>query len=165
MHDDRFQFDGHAVRRGETADIRLKVSESYTGAPVEIPIRVLRAHKPGPTVFVTAAVHGDELNGTGIVHELMYGHPLDLRAGTVILAPVVNVFGVEYQDRYMPDRRDLNRSFPGHSKGSLASRIAHALHALPYLIPFLHALQANLLQRHIVAALQCRQVCCLHSIV
>lgn len=125
--DTRFQFAGHTVRRGETRDIRLKVSESYTGSPVEIPIRITRADRPGPAVFVTAAIHGNELNGTGIVHELMFEHPLQIAAGTLILAPVVNVFGVEYQDRYMPDRRDLNRSFPGHSKGSLASRIAHAL--------------------------------------
>ncbi len=125
--DDRLHFDGQSIRRGEVRDIRLKVSESYTGNPVEIPLRVLRAREPGPGVFVTAAVHGNELNGTGIVHELMFEHPLDLRAGTLILAPVVNVFGVEYQDRYMPDRRDLNRNFPGSPNGSLTRRIAHAL--------------------------------------
>lgn len=127
MIEDRLHFDGQSVRRGETRDIRLKVSESYTGSPVEIPLHVVRAQRPGPTLFVTAAIHGNELNGTGIVHELMYEQPLDLKAGTLILAPVINVFGVEIQDRYMPDRRDLNRNFPGSRNGSLTRRIAHAL--------------------------------------
>ena len=118
---------GIRLKRGETRDIRLKVSETFTGEPVSFPIRVIRAHRPGPTLFVTAAVHGDEINGTGIVRELMFSEPPELICGTLICAPVVNVFGFETHDRYLPDRRDLNRSFPGSVTGSLASRMAHLI--------------------------------------
>lgn len=120
-----FRIAGQAVHRGETADIQLKISERYTGDPITLPIRVVRARRSGPVVLVTAAVHGDELNGMGIVHEIMFGDPLDLLAGTLVLVPVVNIFGFETQGRYMPDRRDLNRFFPGTETGSLAGRVAH----------------------------------------
>ncbi len=115
---------GERIQRGECRDVRLKVSETYTGDPMTIPLRVLRAEEPGPAVFVSATIHGDELNGTGIVHDLMFGEPLKLLRGTLILAPVINVFGFEAHERYLPDRRDLNRLFPGSSKGSLGSRMA-----------------------------------------
>ena len=118
---------GVAIPPGETRDLRLKVSESYTGDAVVLPVRVIRAARPGPAVFLTAAVHGDELNGTGIIRELMFGDPLPLRKGTLICVPVVNVFGFESHTRYLPDRRDLNRSFPGSERGSLASRIARVI--------------------------------------
>lgn len=112
------------IALGETCDLRLKVSESYTGDPVAIPLRVIRAPKSGPVVFITGAVHGDEINGTGIIRSLMFGPPLELTAGTLILVPIVNSFGFETHSRYLPDRRDLNRCFPGSSRGSLASRLA-----------------------------------------
>ncbi|MCA9081395.1 MAG: succinylglutamate desuccinylase/aspartoacylase family protein [Planctomycetaceae bacterium] len=122
----RFSLGGVPVRRGETCDLQLKISETYTGADVSIPARVIRARQPGPTVFVSAAIHGDELIGTGIIHELL-SSGVPLKAGTLILLPVVNVFGFENHDRYLPDRRDLNREFPGSATGSLASRIADIL--------------------------------------
>ena len=118
---------GQSIARGQTADVKLKVSERYTGDPIHLPIRVIRAKKPGPSLFVTAAIHGEELNGVGIIHELMYGEPIRLKAGTLMLVPIVNIFGFENQSRYMPDRRDLNRSFPGSATGSLTSRIAHVV--------------------------------------
>ena len=118
---------GVSVHAGETKDIRLKVSESYTGDDVFLPLRVSRAKRSGPTVFVTAAAHGDEMNGTGVIHELMFSDTLRLTRGTVILVPVVNVFGFEAGTRYMPDGRDLNRCFPGSRKGSLARRVARTL--------------------------------------
>ncbi len=114
------------VRRGETRDIALKVSETSMGVPVSVPVRVVRGRRKGPRVFVTGAVHGDELNGTGIIRSLMFPD-VELEAGTVILVPVVNVFGFERHSRYLPDRRDLNRSFPGDPSGSLAFRLAHAI--------------------------------------
>ncbi|WP_425503868.1 succinylglutamate desuccinylase/aspartoacylase family protein [Cerasicoccus frondis] len=80
--------------------------------------------KPGPKVFISAAIHGDEINGTGIVHDLLYDEQITIERGTLFLIPVVNVFGFETHERYLPDRRDLNRSFPGNETGSLASRIA-----------------------------------------
>jgi uncharacterized protein len=126
---------GAEVLPGETRDLRLKVSESYTGDPVAIPIRVIRAPAPsdggddGPVVLITGGVHGDELNGAGIVRQLL-GTPLELLRGTLVLVPIVNSFGFENHTRYLPDRRDLNRSFPGSAPGkragSLASRIAGA---------------------------------------
>lgn len=112
---------------GSQADLRLKVSETYFGDDVSIHLRVIRARKPGPVVFVTAAIHGDELNGVGVVHDLLTDENLKLKCGTLILIPVVNVLGFEVNERYLPDRRDLNRSFPGSPSGSLASRVAHAL--------------------------------------
>lgn len=115
------------IEPGRNQDLRLKISETYTGDEIFLPIRVIRSEAPGPTVFVTAAVHGDEINGTGIVHDLLYDEDFRLQAGTLILIPVVNVFGFENHDRYLPDRRDLNRVFPGSETGSLASRMANTL--------------------------------------
>ncbi len=118
---------GVHVARGETVDIRLKISETYTGDDVSLPIRIVRAGAPGKIGFVSAAVHGDELNGTGVIHDFLFGQPIALERGTLILVPVVNVFGFEVNERYMPDGRDLNRSFPGSVGGSLAARVAHTL--------------------------------------
>jgi uncharacterized protein len=122
-----FHVGGVTVTRGQTQDIRLAVSERYTGDPVSLPVRVIRARRPGPTLFVTAGIHGDELNGVGVLHELAFGPPLRLSRGTVIFVLVANVFGFETQARYMPDRRDLNRCFPGTKSGSLSSRLAFRL--------------------------------------
>ncbi|MGJ3241890.1 MAG: succinylglutamate desuccinylase/aspartoacylase family protein [Opitutales bacterium] len=119
-----FTFAGHRIPRGQSRNCRIKISETYTGAPIEIPVRVITGRDPGPTLFVTAAVHGDEVNGVGIVHDLMFARPPRLRNGALIMVPVVNCFGFESHERYLPDRRDLNRSFPGNVDGSLASRLA-----------------------------------------
>ncbi|BAM05187.1 succinylglutamate desuccinylase/aspartoacylase family protein [Phycisphaera mikurensis] len=122
-----YSFAGHKIPPGRTVDLRLPISERYTGDAIHLPVRVIRGKKPGPKVFVTAAVHGEELNGMGVVHDLMYGEPLALGRGTLALLPVVNIFGVETQSRYMPDRRDLNRCFPGVASGSLTSRVARTV--------------------------------------
>ncbi|MEO0796565.1 MAG: succinylglutamate desuccinylase/aspartoacylase family protein [Verrucomicrobiota bacterium] len=115
---------GKEISPGESKSVRLKISETYTGDEIALPVRVINARKTGPKVFVSAAIHGDEINGTGIVHDLLYDEPLDIHAGALFLIPVVNVFGFETHERYLPDRRDLNRSFPGSESGSLAARIA-----------------------------------------
>ena len=122
-----FEIGGQAVAPGEEKDIRLEVSETYTGDKICIPIRVIHSKEPGPSILITAAIHGDEINGTGIIHDFLFSKPINLRRGTLIFVPVVNVFGFESHERYLPDRRDLNRSFPGTAKGSLASRIADKL--------------------------------------
>jgi uncharacterized protein len=127
MAKDILVFDKEPVALGESKDLRLKVSETYTGDEIRMPIRVIRAQEPGPIIFITAAIHGDEINGTGIIHDFLFGDAVNILKGTLILVPVVNVFGFETHERYLPDRRDLNRSFPGSSQGSLASRIAHKL--------------------------------------
>ncbi|MEZ6055952.1 MAG: succinylglutamate desuccinylase/aspartoacylase family protein [Planctomycetaceae bacterium] len=119
-----FLIGGVDIAPGETRDVRVKISETYTNDPIEMPIRVIRSLRKGPVGFVSAALHGDELTGTGIIHELLHNNSLQLVKGTLLLIPVVNVFGFENHDRYLPDRRDLNRMFPGSETGSLASRIA-----------------------------------------
>lgn len=118
---------GERVRPGETRDILLRFSESYLGTPVTVPVRVVRARRQGPRVFLTGAIHGDELNGMGIIRHLLYGETPELQRGTLICLPVVNVYGLEHHSRYLPDRRDLNRCFPGLPAGSLSSRLAHTV--------------------------------------
>lgn len=118
---------GKRIPRGATTDVKLKVSETYFGDDVSIHLRVIRAKHSGPVVFVSAAIHGDELNGVGVVHDLLFGSRLKLQCGALILLPVANVMGFENNERYLPDRRDLNRSFPGSPQGSLASRLAHTI--------------------------------------
>lgn len=119
-------FCGNPVGPGETAELRLRVGESYTAEPVSLPVTVVRGG-PGPTLFVTATVHGDELNGVGILRDLLNDTDFSGLRGTLIAVPVVNVPGFLVQDRRLPDRRDLNRSFPGSPKGSLTSRLADTL--------------------------------------
>lgn len=122
-----FRIGGYCVAAGSSQDIFLEVSTTYLGDPVRMPLHVIHAAEAGPVVFITAALHGDEINGTGIVHDFLFGEPISLKRGTLILVPVINVFGFESNERYMPDRRDLNRSFPGSKTGSLASRLAALL--------------------------------------
>ncbi len=122
-----FRIGGVSVPLGTSRDIHLKVSERYTGDPISLPIRVIRGKTDGPRLFVTAAVHGDEVNGVGVIHSLMFEDAVLPMRGTLVLVPVVNIFGFENQQRYMPDRRDLNRSFPGSPTGSMTSRVAHSV--------------------------------------
>ena len=116
---------GHEIRPGETKKIELPTVRLYTDTNMGIPIYVKRGKKPGPTVFVSAAIHGDELNGIEIISRLIKSKTINSLKGTLIAVPMVNGYGVLNQSRYLPDRRDLNRCFPGSAKGSLAGRIAH----------------------------------------
>ncbi|OYP38282.1 succinate dehydrogenase [Rhodopirellula sp. MGV] len=88
-------------------------------------MHVRRGLKEGPTVFVTGALHGDEINGTGAIQQLLIDPTFEIDRGTLVLVPVLNMLGFERHERYLPDRRDLNRSFPGTPTGSLASRMAY----------------------------------------
>ena len=110
---------------GQNVQLALPVSRLYTDTEVSIPVHVMRAKREGPIVFISAAIHGDELNGIEIIRRLIQEKKLKIIKGTVIAVPMVNVYGVLNQSRYMPDRRDLNRCFPGSPKGSLAGRVAH----------------------------------------
>jgi hypothetical protein len=112
---------GEKIDAGEARDVKLVMGESYSSMPLEIPIHIRRAKKDGPVVFVTAALHGDEINGTGSVRHLIVDESFELIRGAVILVPVLNLQAFERHSRYLPDRRDLNRFFPGSAKGSLAS--------------------------------------------
>lgn len=118
---------GHDVKPGEAVSTELVISESYSSRDVAIPIRVRRGTKAGPTVFVTAALHGDELNGTGAIRSMLADPSWELSTGTLLMVPVLNVLGFERHSRYLPDRRDLNRCFPGNSTGSMASRLAQVI--------------------------------------
>lgn len=116
------------IAPGERADLTLVVSKSYGGTRVRVPVHVWRGKEAGPTVFISAAVHGDEMNGTGTIRHIILERPFELVAGSLILVPVVNILGFERLSRYSPDRRDLNRSFPGMKSGSLTSRLARVIH-------------------------------------
>ena len=90
-----------------------------------MPVHVVHGRRMGPVVFVSAAIHGDELNGVEIIRRLLRRPALRHLRGTLVAVPIVNVYGVIHHSRYLPDRRDLNRCFPGSERGSLASRLAH----------------------------------------
>lgn len=121
---DDLVIDGQVIKRGQRLRIEMPVARLYTDTDIRMPIEIIRGKKDGPTVFVAAAVHGDELNGIEVIRRLIQLKSPRLSSGTLILVPMVNVYGVLNQSRYMPDRRDLNRSFPGSEKGSLAARVA-----------------------------------------
>ncbi len=119
-----FTLAGHSIEPGARRAIELPVGRRYTRAEVVLPVEVVHGRKPGPRLFVCAAIHGDEINGVEIIRRLLR-RPLRDLAGTLIAIPVVNVHGFTSLTRYLPDRRDLNRSFPGRESGSLAARLAH----------------------------------------
>ncbi len=118
---------GRRVAPGTVAQINLKVSETTTHHPASIPITVVRGAEEGPVLTLTGAVHGDEINGIAIVRRILDALEPETLRGTVVGVPVVNRFGFLSQTRYLPDRRDLNRFFPGDPDGPMASRIAHTL--------------------------------------
>lgn len=120
-------WNGQKIAAGEARDVKLAIGESYSGLTVEIPIHIRRAREPGPVVFLTAALHGDEINGTGAVRHFLQDDDFQLTRGAMILVPVLNLLGFDRHSRYLPDRRDLNRSFPGSETGSLAARMAHSI--------------------------------------
>jgi predicted deacylase len=116
---------GRTIEPGTTVEFLLKISEFYTANPVNIPVTVIRGREDGPVLFLVAAIHGDELNGVEIIRQvLQLLKPRELE-GTVLAVPVVNVFGFVTANRYLPDRRDLNRSFPGSPTGSLTAQLAN----------------------------------------
>jgi predicted deacylase len=116
---------GRTIQPGETVRVELEMPPLYTATNMHIPVEVRRGKRPGPVMFVSAAIHGDELNGIEIISRLCKSRAIQNLKGTLITVPMVNVYGVLNQSRYLPDRRDLNRCFPGSRKGSLGGRIAH----------------------------------------
>lgn len=122
---DNFVLGGEVVPRRTRRLIELELPPLYTHAPMNLPVHVIRGAKDGPRLFVSAAIHGDELNGTEIIRRLLKQPALKRLRGTLVAVPIVNVYGLIHHSRYLPDRRDLNRSFPGSEKGSLAARLAH----------------------------------------
>lgn len=117
---------GEEVLPGTSMRLSWSATELFEGVPVTTPVLVVNGNLPGPTLCLTAAIHGDELNGIEVVRRVMHDLTPDKLAGTVIGVPIVNLQGFRRGSRYLPDRRDLNRYFPGNPKGSAASRIAHS---------------------------------------
>jgi predicted deacylase len=122
-----FAIADYSVPAGGKAKLELPIARLMSGTPVALPVLVYHGRNDGPTVWLSAAVHGDELCGVEIIRQVLAVLDPRSMSGTVIAIPVVNVHGFNSGDRYLPDRRDLNRSFPGSARGSLASRIAHLL--------------------------------------
>ena len=118
---------GQEIRAGQRLRVDVPLPSLFTQTTVFLPVHVLHGRRPGPRLFVTAAVHGDEINGIAIIRRLLASTQLKNLRGTLLAVPVVNVYGFVRHSRYLPDRRDLNRSFPGSGSGSLASRLAAAL--------------------------------------
>ena len=115
------------VGPGQRRTVELPIADLYTGTSLSMPVHVICSRRAGPVLFVSAAIHGDELNGVEIVRRLLKRKALKSLRGTLLAVPVVNVHGFLSQSRYLPDRRDLNRSFPGSAKGSVAARLANVL--------------------------------------
>jgi len=113
-----------SVQPGQRATIDLPIARLYTHTQMNLPVHVVHGKKEGPVLFISAAIHGDEINGVEIVRRLLKLKMLEKLKGTLIAIPIVNVYGFINQSRYLPDRRDLNRSFPGSYTGSLASHLA-----------------------------------------
>ncbi|MEB3231670.1 MAG: succinylglutamate desuccinylase/aspartoacylase family protein [Leptolyngbyaceae bacterium] len=121
----KFKIHGAVVYPGERSQLELPIARLPTQTMLSLPITIVNGHKPGPRLWLSAAIHGDEINGVEIIRQVLERISPEQLRGTLVAVPIVNVFGFIEQSRYLPDRRDLNRSFPGSARGSLAARLAH----------------------------------------
>ncbi|MCA1773007.1 MAG: succinylglutamate desuccinylase/aspartoacylase family protein [Halomonas sp.] len=119
-----FQLAGHTIAPGKRLQIDVPVARLYTHTPLHIPVEVVHGRRSGPVMLVCGGIHGDEINGVEIVRRVLRAKTINTLKGTLIAVPVVNVFAFLQQTRYLPDRRDLNRCFPGSESGSLGGRVA-----------------------------------------
>ena len=127
---------GVSTKPGSRQSIDIPLPSFYTHSSVNMPVHVVHGRRAGPVLLVSAAIHGDEITGVEIVRRLLAYKFIDRIRGTLIAIPVVNVYGFVSKSRYLPDRRDLNRSFPGSESGSMASRLANVL--MKQIVPPLH---------------------------
>ncbi|AXG69333.1 N-alpha-acetyl-L-2,4-diaminobutyric acid deacetylase [Kordia sp. SMS9] len=116
---------GEAVQPGEAKWIQIPIDRLPTGTLIDIPVYVFNAEKPGPTLLVQGGLHGDEINGVEIIRRMLFEGCYKVKTGAVIVLPLLNIFGFIHFSRQVPDGKDVNRSFPGMKKGSLAARIAY----------------------------------------
>lgn len=121
---DSIQIGETSIAAGERVTLDLPMASLYSHAPMSLPLQVVHGKRDGPCLFVSAALHGDEINGVEIIRRLLHLPLLKKLRGTLLAVPIVNVYGFVNRSRYLPDRRDLNRSFPGSEKGSMAARLA-----------------------------------------
>ena len=124
---DKVIINGQEILPGQNAQINLNVAKLPTHTMIDLPVFVFRGRKKGPRLLIMAGIHGDELNGVETIRRLIANNSIIPNRGMVIAIPIVNVYGFLNRSRYLPDGRDLNRSFPGTKTGSLASRVAHKL--------------------------------------
>ncbi len=117
---------GNSIAAGSSLRLTWSASQVFEGVSTATPVLVVNGSEPGPVVCLTAAIHGDELNGIEMVRRIMHELDPDDLSGAVIGVPIVNLQGFRRGSRYLPDRRDLNRYFPGNPEGSSASRIAYS---------------------------------------
>lgn len=122
-----FAIGGVQIAPGTRDSVSFEVAKLYTHSPLAVTAEVLHGKKTGPVLLINAAIHGDELNGVESVRQILQDINPETLCGTVIAIPVVNVFGFIHKSRYLPDRRDLNRCFPGSERGSIAGRMAYLL--------------------------------------
>ena len=120
-----FALGGETVVAGQSHTIDLPISRLSTRTEITMPVRVLHGAKPGPTLFISAAVHGNEIVGVEMIRRLLKNVSAKRLAGTLLCIPVVNAYGFTAHSRYLPDGRDLNRVFPGSERGSLAAQLAN----------------------------------------
>ncbi len=121
-----FSIGSRKVKPGECRVVNLELPGLYTmQGSLNMAVHVINGRLAGPKLFVCAAIHGDEINGVEIIRSLFNRKALNRLRGTLVAIPIVNVFGIIQHSRYLPDGRDLNRSFPGTESGSLASRLAY----------------------------------------
>ncbi|WP_374764290.1 succinylglutamate desuccinylase/aspartoacylase family protein [Yunchengibacter salinarum] len=120
-----FEIEGESIPPGTHRSLTLDLPGMSQHTPLSMPVHVVHGRKDGPVLWVSAAIHGDEINGIDIIRQLLRMKTLGRLRGTLICIPVVNVHGFYNHERYLPDRRDLNRAFPGSEHGSLASRMAY----------------------------------------
>lgn len=124
MKNQPVEFGGQIVSSGQAKTIHIPLSHMVTHNDLTMTCHVVNGKKPGPTLFICAAIHGDEINGVEIIRRFLRQKQLSKISGTIVAIPIVNVHGFMTHSRYLPDGRDLNRNFPGSSKGSLTSRVA-----------------------------------------
>jgi uncharacterized protein len=115
------------IQPGEKITLALPTPELYTCAPFYIPVHVFHGIKAGPTLLICGAIHGDEVNGVAIIQKLVNLKTIRSLKGTLIVIPTMNIYGLMTLSRNLPDRQDLDGSFPGSETGSFAARLAHML--------------------------------------
>lgn len=118
---------GETILPGTSKTIEVEIAKLHSMTKLKIPVIIERSKIDGPTVLLSACLHGDEINGTEIVRKIIRNKINKPKRGTIICIPIINIFGFINQTREFPDKRDLNRVFPGSKTGSLASRFAHFL--------------------------------------
>ncbi len=124
---DKFIINGTEIKSGENKIVNFNVARLPSNTLIDLPVHIYRAKKKGPKLLISAGMHGDELNGLEIIRRLIVENRIKPTRGTIVAVPIINIYGFLLNSRYLPDGKDLNRSFPGIKSGSLAARIAHTV--------------------------------------